>query len=135
MVTKRSHILKQTCSWKLQVLFKYVRHSCYHQALKGWHNVTIFFCFLSSNSNLFQRELMFKCAITKFFLIFLLKCAKSVASSKSLILDNFDWGLSLSTCLTLMLILKYQYLQFSFQQNVEFFKQKHYCLYYSNETF
>ena len=32
-----SHVLKQTCSWKLKVagLFKYVWPFCYHQALKG----------------------------------------------------------------------------------------------------
>ena len=31
MVTKRSHIFKQTCSWSLR---KYVWHFCDHQALK-----------------------------------------------------------------------------------------------------
>ena len=42
MVTKKSHILKQTCSWTLSVqaagLFKFVWPFCHHQALKGLTN-------------------------------------------------------------------------------------------------
>ena len=44
---------------------------------------------------------MFICAMTNLFWLHFLIWAKSLPSWESLVSDNFDWGLSLSICLTL----------------------------------
>ena len=86
MVTKKSHILQQTCN-KAAGLFKYVWPFCYHQALKGWRDnwyILIEFSFSKP-----RAPLLYQNSTVKVLELQILK------SSGLIFFHNFDPGPSL----------------------------------------